>query len=240
MKKRYALIFVFLFNPSVALSGGVTNVATETTQILNNIQLLQQTLEMIRQLENMVYNTEFMIEEAMGAYGFDELMAAYGEVQEIIQRAEGLAYSMENIDERFAEKFIGYTPVATREEYEELQTGLTETTLDTLKNTLNAAGIQMAKFESESERMELLKNVSRTAGGRNALLSAGNSINAMMMESLADLKQLAALQLQQQNAWMAAQEQRRALDRAERRAYQGEGIEVQPMQTGAIGRYSGQ
>ena len=121
---------------------------------------------------------------------------------ETIEDGQALAYSLENLDGIFREKYPGYIPeLDWGEKYGEW----TETVLDTLRGALNGVNLQSEDFVLEHERMRALEILSNAAEGRKQALQAGNMIASATVKQLIKLRQLLMMQINSQNTFMASE-----------------------------------
>jgi P-type conjugative transfer protein TrbJ len=200
-----------------SFAGAITGGATEWTQIANNVQLVMQyskqieqyatqlrqwTLQ-IQQYQNMVQNTLNIPAQVWGAIEND-LMG----VASIVQQGQALAYSASNIADQFENTFKGFKFTGTdfKKEYRDLS----RKTLDTLKGSLLAANLQSSQFVTEEMTLKQLRTMSQSATGQMQAIQVGSQIAEQQVQQLQKLRQLMMAQLNQQNTYLAAQEQKSA------------------------------
>src|SRR5579864_5094652 len=109
--KRFASAFcALLMSAAVANAGILANIATETTQLLNYAQLLNQYIRQGEQLEQQILQLEEMVRNGrpVPAQIFGTVMADLDQLASIVQGGRALAYSMANLDSEFRARFPGY------------------------------------------------------------------------------------------------------------------------------------
>jgi P-type conjugative transfer protein TrbJ len=199
---------------SVAGNGG----ATEVTQILNNVELVQQSAQMYQEVEQTIQQVQMMQQQ------LKNLMTApqqvWGAVQsdltqltQLVAQGQALGYALGNIDQAFATKFPGYT-TALKGNFSQASKNWTQTTLDSLRSALDSAGLQSQQFATEQSAMDSIQSMSGSAQGSLQAVQAGNMIASQTVQQLQKLRQLFMAQMQAQNAYLANKEQAEANARA--------------------------
>ncbi|MEJ7139537.1 P-type conjugative transfer protein TrbJ [Amphibiibacter pelophylacis] len=194
------------FAGSVAGFGG----STEITQLANNIELANSYLQQVQsyatqlqQYQNMLQNTFNIPAQVWGAIEGD-----LRGVADVVQQGQALAYSATNIASQFENTFKGFTFTGTdfKKEYRDLS----RKTLDTLKGSLMAANMQSNQFATEEMTLKQLRTMSQNATGQMQAIQVGSQIAEQQVQQLQKLRQLMMAQLNQQNTYLAGQEQKEA------------------------------
>ena len=120
----------------------------------------------------------------------------------------GLAYSMANLDGQFRSRFRGYAYNA-RSYYLDYR-DWSQTTLDTIRGTLRAAGLQSQQLQSEQAVLAGLRGMAQSSVGRMEALQVANQIAEQQVQQLMKLRELMLADLQSKQAFQAAQIQRQA------------------------------
>ena len=192
-----------------ALAGAAIG-ATEPTQLLNNIQLV---ISYVEQVTTAAENVEQRIQEAENRVR-GVLEAPYqikqrlDDVRDTVRSGLGLAYSLQNLDQVFLDRYKdfddfmqGYNRIGFSQD---IRTW-TQTTEDSIKNALEAAGIQMESLEEEENIMNQLYAKAQTTRGREQSLSLANEISAMNTRQMQSLRQLVATDMQIKAAYFQQQ-----------------------------------
>jgi len=175
---------VIVFDPNNYVENAIT--ALKTTAML---------VQEIKQVEQEIMNLEKYLDGS-----FQDLLPVLERLHEVIGRGNALAYSMEDLDGVFREKYPGYEPA---EDWNEKYNDWTETTLDTLRGALNAAKIQSEDLLDEQAFISELEALSNTAIGRDQVLQAGNMIASAEVKQLMKLRELVMTQVNSQNVYLA-------------------------------------
>lgn len=196
---------------TVAGTGG----STEFTQLANNIELAQSYSQLVqsystqlKQYQNMLTNTLNIPNQVWGSIQSDLQGLA-----NIVQQGQALAYSSTNIGSQFQSTFKGFQFPAGfnyKTEYKKWS----GTTMDSLKGALEAAGLQSQQFATEEGVLTQLRGMSLNAEGQMQAIQAGSQIAEQQVQQLQKLRQLMLLQLQSQNTYLAAQENRESTIKA--------------------------
>lgn len=191
---------------SVAGFGG----ATEVTQILNNVELVNQAAQMYQQVQYTIQQVTMMQQQLKNLVAAPQMV--WGQVQsdlqqltQLVAKGQALGYALGNIDQMFADKYPAYNGVALRNNFQGASKTWTQTSLDSLKAALSAAGMQSNQFATEQVAMENIQNIASSAPGALQAAQAGVMVAGQQVQQLQKLRQLYMAQMQAQNAFMAQQ-----------------------------------
>lgn len=198
---------------SVAGFGG----STEVTQILNNVELVNQGAQMYQVLQQTIEQVKYtkqqldnLIKAPQMFWG--EAAADLQQLAQLVAKGQALGYALGNIDQQFANKYQGYNPNT----YQTASRNWTDTSMDSLKAALQTAGLQSNQFTSEQATISSIQNLAATAPGALQATQAGVMVASQQVVQLQKLRQLYMAQMQAQNAYMAqqVQEQQDSRDQA--------------------------
>ncbi len=122
-----------------------------------------------------------------------------------VNQGQAIGYNMQNLSQSFQTRFPGYK---SQQNYPAAYQSWSQTSLDTLRSTLEAAGMQANNFTHEQANMEQLKVLSQSASGRMQAAQVGNMIASEQVGQLQQLRQLVVNQTNSQNMYMAYQVQK--------------------------------
>jgi P-type conjugative transfer protein TrbJ len=198
-------ILVFVLSLPVALSSHAGSIAgtggaTEVTQILNNIQLLQSVYhqaEMVKaQLKNM---------EGFGNMEWGRAQDSLASLTKVVSQGQSLSYALGNAEAVFKQKYPGYTAHGGGDfakQYEDWS----QTTLSSIRGALSSAGLQSEQFASEEEAMRSIRSMSARSSSTVQAVQAGVMVAAQQVEQLQKLRQLQMAQIQAQGAFLAKEQ----------------------------------
>lgn len=158
MKSMQRLIIISglsLFN-GMAIAGSVAGFggSTEITQILNNVELvnqsaliyqqIQQTLQQVlmekQQLQNLI---------ASPIQNWGQAQQDLAALADLVAKTGALTYAGGNIDQLFKQKFPGYARTTGTSNFGAKYQGLVQSQLDSLNSALQVAGLQSSQFVNE-------------------------------------------------------------------------------------------
>lgn len=193
-----------------ARAGVLAGLATEFTQVANNLQLIssyirqgQQLTQEIRMVLDMTKNSATLPSQVFGPIAGD-----ISQLANIVQGGRALAYSMANLDALFRSRFRGWG-YNSRTWYLDYR-DWSQTSLDTTLGTLRAAGLQGQQLQNEQAVLNQLRAMSQSSDGRMQALQVANQIAEQQVEQIMKLRQLMLADLQSKQAFQAAQIQRQA------------------------------
>src|SRR5437762_5843657 len=105
-----AFSMLFVAVPTQSDAGVIAGVATEWTQILNHVQLIQSYIRQGLQLANELKHYQLALKESLIQPNqvFGVIQQDLGQLAQLVQGGRALAYSMANLDAQFRNTFTGY------------------------------------------------------------------------------------------------------------------------------------
>jgi P-type conjugative transfer protein TrbJ len=211
MKKVFVFVValsLLLGTPTQSDAGVIAGVATEWTQILNHVQLIQSYIRQGLQLENELKRYELALRESLVQPNqvFGTIQQDLGQLAQLVQGGRALAYSMANLDAQFRNTFTGYGS-RTQGYFQDYQKW-SQTSLDTTLNSLKAAGFHGQQLQTQQAILAALRAQSTGAGGEVQAIEVGNQIAEQQVEQLMALRQLMLVDLQSKQAYQAEQIQK--------------------------------
>ena len=209
-----AVSLLFLGVPMPMNAGVVAGVATEWTQILNHVQLVMNYIRMGVQLQIEMQQLSEQLKQGKGLPSqiFGSIQQDLGQLAQIVQGGQSLAYSMGNLDAQFRNTFPGYSSRTSG--YFNDYKKWSQTSLDTTLSTLRAVGLQGQQLNSAQAVLAKLRTMSMSAGGQMEAAQVGNQIAEQQVEQLMALRQLMLVDLQSKQAYQAEQIQKEQADKA--------------------------
>ena len=107
---------------------------------------------------------------------------------------------MQNLDSEFKNRYPGYKATTN---YSQAYQTWSQTTLDTIRGSLDSVGLQSSDFDTESSLVDQLNTLSKTSSGRMQALQTGNMIASQQVSQMQKLRQLVMAQTNAQNTYMA-------------------------------------
>lgn len=195
-------------------AGVLAGLATEWTQLANNVQLINQYIRQGMQLSEQIKLTLDAAKNVaqLPFQVFGPIMTQISDLASIVQGGRALAYSMASLDAEFTSRFKGwgYNAKAWYKDYRDWS----QTSLDTTLGTLKAAGLQGDQLASEQAVLDQLRTMAQSSDGRMRALQVSNQILEQQTQQLMKLRQLMLADLQSKQAFQAAQIQKQASQEA--------------------------
>ena len=212
---------------AMAGGGGLGGAATEITQIMNNLELIDVAMSEVENLSYTIQQYEIMYEDFRNLPNHikQQAMADLQNLARIVATGRAVAYSSGQIDEDYQREHRNF------EYYEEMGRGAdgrrdhaafneryrdwAEVNHDSVRGALRAAGLQAQQFDREDSALRMIEAQIEHAAGSKQLLQAGGSIAAMQVEQLQKLRQLQMTQIQLQSAQVGGAIDRQAEEDAD-------------------------
>lgn len=195
-------IYVSCVLPAVSYAGSVggTGGSTEVTQLMNNVELIQQTYQQAKQLQ-------LQIQSALTDPNtpWNQAMSMLNDLRNVVNTGQAIGYDLTHIEEKFRSLYPSYTKTSGAG----LLTNLINwgnTTKNSIQSALNAGGMTVSMIQSEGAMIDLLRQKGQNALGQQQSLQVGNAIAINTVEQLQRLTQLTAAQMQAHNAYLLGQQ----------------------------------
>jgi P-type conjugative transfer protein TrbJ len=212
-------IFTMSLNVDEAHAGVVAGLATEWTQIMNNVQLVLQYEQQIQQYATQLQQAQTQIEHLEEAYkqtgamvqgigngnfNFSAIANDLSALNGVVQYGNGLAYSMANLDDEFNARFPGYGN-ANPTNYAGMYRNWYNTNLDTAHSALKVAGLQYSQLNNDAALVRTLQQQSQNSTTLLQTLQVGNSLAAQELAELEKLRQLMLTDITSKATYQAQQ-----------------------------------
>jgi len=179
-------------------------VATEATQIMNNIQLVMQYANQVQQLQtqanalqvalqNAKQNPESLLRNPQGIFN---------QLASVVNQGEALGLSSARIESTLKNTYGSKYGGNYLKEFNQWS----RTTKDSIKSALMSAGSQFAGYQDETAAIQKLAGLSASATGHMQAITTGNEIALSMVDQLQKLRNLQMSQMQAQSAFMMQQQ----------------------------------
>ncbi len=210
---QYGLMMILLLFSLIGQSAYAA-FATETTQWLNYGVLnknLAQNIAQLNILEQELANLR-LNNQTLSAQAWHNAAEDFNKLANLANQNQALSYAMTNINESFIQRYPGFQQGGT---YEANYAGWSNTAIDSLRGSLVSTQEQSQQLIQEANRLNQFQNLSQSSQGRLEALQLAHQIALEQITQMQKLRQLMMLQIQAQNTYMAAQEQKDALRRAQ-------------------------
>ena len=200
-------------NPVPAYAGVPGVFATEYTQILNYLQLIGSLEKQVLMVENQLTQIANEVKHGLTIPNqiFGAITSDITNLRRIVNTGESLAYTMSNLDGAFRLRFPGY---ASTTNYGQSYQNWSQTSLDSIRGALDAAGFQDQQFNSDESLLQTLQGQSMSAVGRMQAIEVGNQIAENQAEQLMKLRQLMMADMQSKASYQGALVQAEATKQA--------------------------
>lgn len=213
--KTIVLLSLLLLMSKDAISGGGIGLgATEPTQLMNNIQLIDVAIKEGQTLAYNISQYQIMLQnlQALPTYYRQQALNDLNALAGIVSTTRGLAYSSINIDAEYRDRFknsVYYNGGANRDannkiihsDYQARYEDWSDANHDSIRSALNAAGLQAQQFSREDNSLQAIESQIQTGVGQKQLLQAGASISAMQVEQMQKLRALMMANMQMQGSY---------------------------------------
>jgi len=173
---------------------------------LNEANTLKATINQATQITYQLQQLEMQVQALKniprGLWG--EIQTDLRQLQQIVRRNGGIAYTDSNLATDFARTYPGFSSPT---DYARAYQSWTENALGGIKTSLEDAGLQSGQLQSEDDVLRSLQALSDGAMGHMQALQVGNMIAVQEVHQLQKLRQLQMAQIQAQAGFLATQQQ---------------------------------
>jgi len=223
---------------SVAGNGG----ATEVTQILNNVELVQQSAQMYQQVQQTLQQVQMMQSQLKNLLTAPQQL--WGQAQQdlmqltqLVSQTQAIGYAAANVDQQFRQAFPGFAGSAGNTTYGAKYKDLITKAMGGLNSALQGAGLNARQFDSERSAIAQIQGMSGGSEGALQAVQAGNMIASQTVDQLQKMRQLLQTQAQAEANYLGMQAQVQAdqTDALQTMLKQGDGTVRRSGQSGFRG-----
>jgi P-type conjugative transfer protein TrbJ len=203
MKK---ILFLMLAGAGQAAfaGGAMTGGASEWTQVMNNVQLINQYAQQVKQYSTQMQQYQYQLQNmqlnpaSVMNTNIPQLINGIGAV---MQAGQSIGGTMSTIDANFSQKFNN--PMAGT--YSQNFKTWTVTSQDTLGAAMRAAGLHRDSFASDTAALQALYNKTQSSQGTVAAVQTLSEVSVSQTQQLQKLQDLVATQNLASSTYMAGQ-----------------------------------
>ncbi len=176
--------------------------ATEHTQILNNIQLLNSYRNQVQELATSINQYQLMLRNAKQLPDTirSRIVNDLKSLAKAVQVGHGIAYNSARMAADFSKAYKDFDFYANAREpgssFSEQYGAWSRTTQDTIEGALSAAKLQTDLFDEETDTSLRLKHLMMNPTGTMQVLQASGQVASMQVGQMQKLRQLLASQMQ--------------------------------------------
>lgn len=208
-------------------------IATEITQIANNIQLarsyIKQAQSVVRQAQQLrhqfnSYEEQIKQGKPLSQWDWGHAENHLNQLFSISRQSQDIANNLENLSHQFPD-YSSFSAQNRSSEIAKKYHEMSDMNAKSIESTLKASNLQMKQFEDEKSTMDNLSRMGSTASGRLQAIQVGNQISAQQIEQMQKLRQLAVAQTRMQGAQIASEEKKEQYRNDFRKHYYGKTFE---------------
>jgi len=215
-----ALLAATLGFPQTA-HAGVGLFATEITQLLNHIELIDQYIQQVQMVETGFQQYENMLTHTLNIPNqlFGPIQNDLVQLAGVVNGGQAIAYSMANLDGTFRQRFPGYGVISRN--YGQQYQVWGQTSLDSILGALKAAGLQHSQMQNEQSVIDGLRTMSQSSQGRMQAIQVGNQVAEQQVEQLMKLRELMLADMQSKAGYQSTEIQQKLTKQANLDAFFG-------------------
>jgi P-type conjugative transfer protein TrbJ len=170
--------------------------------MMNNAELIKQVTQLAQQIQNQITMIQDMIHNTLTIPDqlFRNVKGIYSKVKGIIDRTQGLAYNLANMDEELKRRFRSYADMSSLSlvsDFSSEYKAIVGTQMETVRSTMEAIGVSFEELvNDDASALKELQQKASSATGRNELIQATNQMLGFMAEDAMKLRQLQMMQAQ--------------------------------------------
>ena len=229
MFRRIALVTTLAVAiPVYAIAGSVagTGGATEVTQLLNNVQLGQQTQSLAQQVTTTLQQLQVLQQQLQ--YAQQNLITAPQQIWGIAQsdlarlislagQANTITYAAGVNQQQFNQLYPGYQGAQTTQTNQ--YSGLLTSSFAAQQSAIQNAGLNISQFATERAAIQTIQSTSANSPGALQAVQAGNMLTSQIIDQMQKVRVLIADQTTAQANAAAAQGQNDSNGRAAAQAF---------------------
>jgi P-type conjugative transfer protein TrbJ len=204
VKKITLLLMILCVEPAIAGSVAGFGGGTEVTQILNNIQLVQQYQQQVQQFAMQGLQLDAQLKNLIKNPGSNLSGDAANLIRKIggvMSAEQSMGGSLAQIDKKFAATFNSPTAASYSQKYSQWTT----VSKGTLQSAMQSAGLRRDQYATDTDALQALYNESQSTDGDLSALQTLSKINIQQVQQTQALGDLMATQNIAANTFMATQ-----------------------------------
>ena len=180
------------------------NCSSETTQLLNKVQLIGQFAKQVQQYQKQIqqYADQVQNSATVSRQVWGHTLTDVQQVNTLLNQAQSLAYSTANLNQQFAQRYRTFgtyagqplSPTTMAQKYQQWS----QESNDNVLYALRGANAQAAQMNAEDTDLHALEAMATSASGRMQAIQVGNQFAAQSARQLQKLRQLLMLNMQVQ------------------------------------------
>lgn len=212
LQSAYSFVVFDPTNFAVNSTNYSTNLIASAKAVIMAERMLQQLQNQVVMLQNQAKNLT-----NLSGLQFDNPEQALNALNSKLQQGQSLAYSSNNLEDRFKQLFPDYGQASTTD-YNAQVKDLTQTNQDTMKGALNQLHTSMTQQQQESSQINKLRSDAQGASGNLQVQQVGNEIAAEQVAQMQKMHQTMMTQTNAQVEYYAMQTQKAATQEATQQA----------------------
>lgn len=205
---KYSLLTLIALSSHVFAGGGIDPISYENYIADNTtaVHSVTSVLNQARQIQNQIQSIQYQARNlgTVNNYQWQNITGLVQRLDSVTQQGQALSYASSNIDAEFKQKYPNFVNSPQgQENYTQTYQNWSSSTLDTLRGTLDSAGLNANDFQTEQDTLKQLEMQGRTAKGRMQVLQVSSELSAQNVNQLQELKRVIVSQTNAQNAYMA-------------------------------------
>jgi P-type conjugative transfer protein TrbJ len=208
MKMKPILIGLALALSAASAKADTVYCVNCTNEVMEMMRQAQNFAQYTQQTSNLIAQLEVMRTQAArltSATPYSQTSALLSNLMQIVNQGQALGYDITNITRRFETQYPEFGK--RHGNYFDSYQSWSQTTSDSIRSALMAAGLQMENFATESATADTLRTMNQSATGQMQAIQIGNAVSSEMLDEMRKLRQLNTAQSQAQNAFLLGAKQ---------------------------------
>ena len=218
------MVLLSLTSASDARAGILTGGASEVTQVLNKVELIMQTKQIIDQVRQTKQTLDLLRNnfQRLNPASWAQFTGALNALADSVAQGERTAFALARADEEYERRFgeasgTGERPARFSEAYQ----GWWQKNRASVRDILAKVGMKASDFRNQQAGLRKLQSLSRSPGSRDQILQAANELAVAQSRQLQELQEIGMQQIALQGTTFTAEQEQLHHEReATRRALQ--------------------
>lgn len=216
------MVLLSLTSVSDARAGILTGAASEVTQVLNKVELIMQTKQIIDQVRHAKQTVNLLRNnfKRVNPASWSQYTGALNALADSVAQGERTAFSLARADEEYEQRFAGASRTPRRPaRFSQAYQGWWRKNRASVRDILQKVGMKATDFRNQQAGLKKLQSLSRTPESRDQILQAANELAVTQSRQLQELQEIGMQQIALQGTtFTAEQEQIHHAREATRRA----------------------
>ena len=204
------MVLLSLTSASDVQAGVLAGGASEFTQVLNKVELIMQTKQIIDQVRQTKQTLDLLRNnfKRLNPASWGEFTGALNALADSVAQGERTAFALARADEEYERRFAEASGSPERPaRFSQAYQGWWQKNRASVRDILAKVGMKASDFRNQRAGLAKLQSLSRSPGSRDQILQAANELAVTQSRQLQELQEIGMQQIALQGTTFTAEQE---------------------------------